>query len=265
MTGNAHGEPDAAPLELFSLAGKVAIVTGGASGLGRAIALGFARAGAAVVVADRDRDAADEVASLAGRSGIATAVELEVTSRASAINLVESTIQRLGQVDVLVNSAGVSARHAAEDFPEDEWDRVVGINLKGTFLVSQAVGAAMLERRRGSIVNLASIAAAAGVPGTTAYCQSKGGIAQLTRSLAVEWADRGVRVNALAPSIFETPLLKSADAINSAGTRWMLVRTPIGRYGHPWEIVGPAVFLASDASTMVTGTILPVDGGFLAA
>jgi NAD(P)-dependent dehydrogenase (short-subunit alcohol dehydrogenase family) len=123
----------------------------------------------------------------------------------------------------------------------------------------------MLAQGSGSIVNLASIGAAAGYPNTTAYAQSKGGIAQLTRSLAIEWIGRGVRVNALAPSIFETPLVRAPSVVKHSNTEWVLARTPIGRFGQPWEIVGPALFLASQASSMVTGHILAVDGGYLAA
>jgi NAD(P)-dependent dehydrogenase (short-subunit alcohol dehydrogenase family) len=252
-------------LEWFRLDGRAAVVTGGAGGLGEAIASGFARAGAAVVIADRNLEAAAEVAARCSENAEAVALPVEVTDRASLRELLSATLAHFGRVDILVNSAGISARHAAEDFPEEDWDRVIGVNLKGLFLACQTFGCRMLEQRSGSIINLASIAGGAGIPGTTAYCQSKGGVVQLTRSLAVEWADRGVRVNALAPSIFDTPLLRAADQVNNAGSRWMLARTPIGRYGQPREIVGPAVFLASEAAAMVTGAILPVDGGFLAA
>jgi len=139
------------------------------------------------------------------------------------------------------------------------------VNLKGSFLMAQACGRQMLEQRSGSIINLASIGASVGFPQSTAYLQSKGGVAQLTRSLAVEWADRGVRVNAIAPSLFNTPMVRAADSVQSLTSRFITDRTPIGRRGEPHEVVGAAIFLASRASAMVTGLLLQVDGGYLAA
>lgn len=252
--------------DLFRLDGRVAVVTGGASGLGEAIAHGLGQAGAQVVIADVNLEAANAVAaSVADRPNPPVAVEVDVTSRASVERLVEDVVGRFGRIDVLVNSAGTAFRSPAEDFPEEAWDRVVTLNLKGSFLACQAVGRQMLAQGRGSIVNLASIGASIAYPHTTAYLQSKGGIAQLTRSLALEWIDRGVRVNALAPSIFDTPLVRAADAKASLTSEFIMARTPIGRRGQPHEVVGPAIFLASDASSMVTGHLLQVDGGYLIA
>jgi NAD(P)-dependent dehydrogenase (short-subunit alcohol dehydrogenase family) len=251
---------------LFRLDGRVAVVVGGASGLGEAIVHGYCQAGATVVLADRDEAAAAAVAaSVAARPNPPLPLPVDVTARASVEALVEEVVRRFGRVDVLVNSAGTAARHPAEEFPEEEWDRVVTLNLKGSFLACQAFGRRMLERRSGSIVNLASIGSSIAYPHTTAYLQSKGGVAQLTRSLALEWVDRGVRVNALAPSIFDTPLVRASDAKASYTSEWIAARTPIGRRGRPHEIVGPAVFLASDAASMVTGHLLQVDGGYLIA
>ncbi len=251
---------------LFDLSGKVAVVTGGASGLGEAISLGLAQAGAIVVVADINRESVDGLlAAVDGRDERLFGAEVDVTDKQSLEGLVADVVATHGSLDVLVNSAGTAARHVAEDFPEEDWDRVVGLNLKGSFLACQVAGRQMLEQRSGSIVNLASIGASIAYPHTTAYLQSKGGVAQLTRSLALEWIDRGVRVNALAPCLFDTPLVRASDAKASLTSEWITARTPIGRRGEPHEMAGPAVFLASEAASMVTGHILQVDGGYLIA
>jgi NAD(P)-dependent dehydrogenase (short-subunit alcohol dehydrogenase family) len=251
---------------LFRLDGKVAVVTGGASGLGEAVSLGFSQAGATVVIADVNEEAAAAVvASVADRPNAPTAHHVDVTSRASIDALVTEVIAGHGQIDILVNCAGTASRHLAEDFPEDVWDRIITLNLKGTFLACQAVGREMLKRERGSIINIASIGASIAYPHTTAYLQSKGGVAQMTRSLALEWVDRGVRVNAIAPSLFDTPLVRMNDSQRSLTSEFIVARTPIGRRGQPYEIVGPAIFLASDAASMVIGHMLQVDGGYLIA
>jgi len=251
---------------LFDLSGKVAVVTGGASGLGEAISLGLAQAGAVVVVADVNSDAVrDLVTAVDGRDETLLGAEVDVTDKRSLEDLVGDVVATHGSLDVLVNSAGTAARHVAEDFPEEAWDKVIELNLKGSFLACQIGGRQMLEQASGSIINLASIGASIAYPHTTAYLQSKGGVAQLTRSLALEWIDRGVRVNALAPGLFDTPLVRASDKKATLTSEWITTRTPIGRRGEPFEMVGPAVFLASDASSMVTGHILQVDGGYLIA
>lgn len=251
---------------LFRLDGQVALVTGGASGLGAAIAAGLGQAGARVVIADLDLAGAEAYARLlTDLAERPVALPVDVTRRESVETLVAAVVARFGRIDVLVQSAGTAARHPAETFPEEAWDRVVAVNLKGAFLVAQAVGREMLRQRAGAIVNIASIGASIAYPHTTAYLQSKGGVAQLTRSLALEWIDRGVRVNALAPSLFDTPLVRSANARASLTSEFILARTPIGRLGQPHEVVGAAIFLASAAASMVTGHVLQVDGGYLSA
>jgi NAD(P)-dependent dehydrogenase (short-subunit alcohol dehydrogenase family) len=249
--------------DIFRMDGLVCVITGGAGGLGSAIARGYVQAGAFVVIADRDLARAENLAKELGETS--SALALDVASRASLDSALAAVLDRHGHVDVLCNAAGTASRHPAEDFPEHEWDRIMNLNVKGTFLACQVFGRHMLERRRGSIINLASIASCAGYPHSTAYLQSKGAVAQLTRSLAVEWIDRGVRVNAIAPSIFDTELTRGADTTDTHTSTWVLNRTPIGRRGLPREIVGPAIFLATDASSMVVGHLLSVDGGFSAS
>jgi NAD(P)-dependent dehydrogenase (short-subunit alcohol dehydrogenase family) len=251
---------------LFGLEGKVALVVGGGSGLGEAISLGFTQAGGTVVIADINDDASNAVIeSVAFRPNPPVFIHVDVTSRASIDALVEEVVGRFGRIDVLVNSAGSASRHLAEDFPEDVWDRIIALNLKGTFMTCQAVGRRMLEQGSGSIINIASIGGSIAYPHTTAYLQSKGAVAQMTRSLALEWIDRGVRVNAIAPSLFDTPLVRMNDKQKSFTSEFIMARTPIGRKGQPYEVVGPAIFLASEASAMVVGHILQVDGGYLIA
>jgi NAD(P)-dependent dehydrogenase (short-subunit alcohol dehydrogenase family) len=190
---------------------------------------------------------------------------VDVTSKPSVDSFVASVVAEFGHIDVLCNSAGTAARYPAEDYPEDVYDRILLLNLKGSFLIAQAVGKVMLARGSGSIINIASIGGSITYPGSTAYNQSKGGVIQLTRSFALEWASRGVRVNAIAPSLFNTPLVRANEKVVSTTSEFIMLRTPIGRKGEPHEVVGAAIFLASDAATMVTGTILGVDGGYLTA
>ena len=251
---------------LFELNEKVAIVTGGASGLGEAIALGFSQAGAHVVIADVDAVRTNALLeAVSNYRSPPTFIECDVTDKSSVDHLTHETLAAFGQIDVLVNSAGMAFRSVAEDFPEEMYDQIIDLNLKGTFIPCQVVGKSMLKARSGSIINLASIGASRAYPEATAYLQSKGGVAQMTRSLALEWIDRNVRVNALAPSIFDTPLVRAADKVRTRTSDFIMERTPIGRRGLTKEIVGPAIFLASDAASMVTGHILQVDGGYLVA
>lgn len=253
------------PGELFSLAGKTALVTGGGSGLGRAICRGFAAAGARVVAADISPDSADETATLLKKDGYEVrADQLDVSSKQTVERVFRNVIEKWGTIDILVNSAGMAIRGTALDYAEEDFDTILRVNLKGTFLCCQAAGRHMVERRSGKIINIASIGSFIAYPGSIAYLASKGGVVQLTRGFAVELAPFNIQVNAIAPSLFETPMMASSRA-DSESQNYFMDRTPMGRRGRPEEIVGAAIFLAADSSAMVTGHTLAVDGGFLSA
>jgi NAD(P)-dependent dehydrogenase (short-subunit alcohol dehydrogenase family) len=252
---------------LFDLHGKTALVTGGGSGLGRAIAEGLAQFGAAVSVVDVAYAAAKAAAAdIARAGGRAIALSCDVTQRDQVEAAVGRTVAEFDKVDVLAAVAGIGDRNPAEEMSEAQWDRVLEVNLKGVWLVNQAVGRHMIARGGGgSIINMSSIAGQVGLrTGNANYGASKGGVIALTRTVAVEWARFRIRVNAIAPVQFKTPLALGLIAQKPETQGYFLSRIPLGRLGEVWEIVGPAVFLASDASTMVTGIVLNVDGGHTA-
>lgn len=250
---------------MFRLDGRVALVTGGGSGLGQTIACGFAHSGACVAATDISYEAAQETVEMIRKEGgEGQAQKLDVRDRLGIEEVVTRILQSWGHIDILVNSAGIAVKGTALDYPESAWDDVLATNLKGTFLTSQIVGRHMAERRKGKIINLASIGSFIAYPNSVAYLASKGGVAQLTKAFAVELAPLNVQVNAIAPSLFDTPVVRRVRS-DAASMSYFMERTPVGRMGRPEEIVGAAIFLASDASSMVTGHILAVDGGFLAA
>lgn len=250
---------------LFRLEGRVAAVTGGGSGLGAAIAQGLAQARASVAVVDvNDEGAARTVATIGEQGGGATPMRCDVTDRAAVDALADRVVDEFGRVDVLVNSAGMAFRSPAEDFPEEEFERVISLNLKGTYLCCQAFGRKMLAQGSGNIINLASISAFISYPHASAYIASKGGVLSLTRSLALEWIDRGVRVNGIAPGLCDSPLTRGGAKQSTVTSDFLQARLLRKELILPREIIGAALFLASDASARVTGHTLLVDDGYTA-
>ena len=252
------------PSTLFRLDGRVAVVTGASAGIGTALAEALAAAGARVVLAARRAERLEELAGrLAAEGAEALAVACDVSAEPEVDRLVEATLRRFGRVDVLVNNAGIVTIVPAEDEPLEEFRRTVDVNLIGVFLCAQRFGRVMLEAGRGSIVNVASVLGlvGSGQVKQAAYCAAKGGVVNLTRELAAQWARRGVRVNALAPGWFPSEMTADMFA-DERSMKWVESRDPMGRPGRNEELVGPLLFLASDASSYVTGHILAVDGGW---
>lgn len=251
---------------MFTLDGKTALVTGGGQGLGGAIAEGFAQFGADVSIVDINPTTAEEVSESIrdmGRKSIS--IKCDVSNEEQVKITVEKTIKELGKIDLLAAVAGIGDRAMAEDMTMNQWDRVIAINLRGVWLFDQEVGKHLISRKAsGSIINMASIAGQVGIKtGNANYAASKGGVIALTRLLAVEWAKYNIRVNAIAPVQFKTPLI--AGLLKKPATvEYFLSSIPLGRFGEVQEIVGPAVFLASEAASMVTGIVLNVDGGMTA-
>lgn len=244
----------------FRLDGKVALVTGAASGLGKAIASALAGCGARVACLDVSGEANRRTAE--GIRGFA--LTLDVTDAAAVEDAVSEVVDRLGAVDVLVNSAGIGGRGPALTYSHRLMDRVLDVNLKGTFYMCQSAGRRMVAGGRGSIVNIASIGGLVAFPGSAGYQAGKGGVVQLTRALAVEWAASGVRVNAVAPGHVATELVRKQWESEPELKEYFLSRTPMNRLATPEDVTGPVVFLAGDASAMVTGQIIAVDGGYTA-
>ncbi|MFC2008882.1 glucose 1-dehydrogenase [Chloroflexota bacterium] len=251
---------------MFDLTGKVAIVTGGNGGIGEGIALGLANAGSSIVIAARGLNRSQEAAKrIEAESGVTTLfVETDVRDPKSVQNMPGKVLERFGRIDILVNNAGVNIRKLPQDFSVEEWDTIVSTNLRGVFLCSQAVYPAM-KVNGGKIINIGSLTSIVGSPRTSPYAATKGGVLQLTRSLAVAWAADNIQVNAILPGHISTPLTVQARKDFPGLDKHVLARTPAGRWGTPKDFAGPAVFLASHASDFVTGEYLVIDGGYTQA
>jgi 2-deoxy-D-gluconate 3-dehydrogenase len=248
---------------MFDLSGKVAIVTGGNGGIGLGMARGLADAGAWVVIAGRDAaKSASAVADIERRGGRAIAHEVEVTDEASVARLVGSTADRCGRLDILVNNAGTNIRKAPQDYTTDEWHRVLDTNLTSAFFCARAAYPLMKSAGGGKIINIGSMMSIFGGWFAAPYGSSKGGLVQLTKSLAAAWARDNIQVNAVLPGWIDTALTRNARAQVPRLHETVLARTPAGRWGEIDDMAGVAVFLASRASDFVTGTAIPVDGGY---
>ncbi len=249
-------------MKIFDLSGQVAIVTGGNQGIGFAIARGLATAGAAVVIANRRLAEGQQAADKLADEGLkAAAVQTDVARTSSIDNLVETVLREFQQIDILVNNAGVILRKPAEEFSEQEWDNLMGINLKGLFFCCQRVGQAMIRRKKGKIINISSNVSEVAMKGRSIYAVSKAGVSHITRTLALEWAEHNVQVNAIGPGPTITELNKSFFAANPQDLQERIDSIPLKRMGDPSDYIGPAVLLASAASNFITGQTLLVDGG----
>lgn len=250
---------------LFDLSGKVAIVVGGGTGLGRGMASGLASAGATVIIASRRLEVLQKSAQEmeAETGGKVIPLQLDLSSVQAAQDFVSKVGERFGHIDILINSAGINVRKSALDFEESDWDKVLDTQLKYVFFMDQAVGRYMVENKiKGRIINVGSLSSAIGLKNMIAYCAAKGGIIQLTKALANEWAQYGICVNAIGPGYYVTemtgPLLKDPEVVQKYEEK-----IPMGRLGVPQDLASAAVFLASDSAAYVTGQILYVDGGWM--
>ncbi|MCH6264566.1 SDR family NAD(P)-dependent oxidoreductase [Neobacillus citreus] len=250
---------------LFDLTGKVSIVTGASKGIGKAIAVGLAEAGSHVVLCSRTKVELDEVAKEIEQKGVeALVIPCDVSNPKDIQNVVDETVNKFHQIDVLINNAGITVKRPAEEYDLNDWNKVIGVNLTGVFLFAQAVGRQMIKQKKGTIINVSSIGGETALTGSIAYCASKGGVNMLTKVLAVEWAPHGIRVNGIAPAYIETPLVKAIKEQRSEFAQRIEARTPLNRLGMPDELIGSAIFLASDASSYITGETLKADGGWTA-
>ena len=250
-------------LDKFSLKGKVALVTGGGRGLGKGIALGLAGAGADVVIAARSAgELAETVKELKDLGTDSASYQVDLLNVAEIKSMVDWVAEKYGALDILVNGAGINVRKPTVEMTEADWDRVLGVNLKSVFFASQAAGKVMLQQGKGRIINIASLSAIIGIPTIIPYCSSKGGLVQMTKGMAVEWAPK-INVNAIGPGYFRTAMTEDLF-LREDWEQNALRRIPQGKTGSPSDLAGAAVYLASEASAYVTGQVIYVDGGWLA-
>jgi gluconate 5-dehydrogenase len=253
--------------KIFDLRGKTVLITGAGGGIGRALAAGLADFGCDIAAVDKDATHKDDLTrEIRDRGRKCLFFAGDVSHGESIRKIVEEAEEEFRKIDILINNAAVSMRKPALEFTDPEWDRILDTNLKGAFLTAQAVGRKMIERKAGKIINIASIMGLVGSPiyqAIAPYCASKGGVVQLTKALALEWAPYNIHVNAIAPGYVKTPIVKHLTN-DPAKYATVLGKIPLGRFAETQELIGPAVFLASDASNYVTGHILSVDGGWLA-
>ena len=252
--------------EFFKLEGKIAIVTGGAGGIGEALALGLGIHGATVIVSSRNQEAIDKVAEkITQKSGNeAIAIACDVTSEASLDSLVKRVVDKYGKIDILVNAMGINIKHDAFEYPMEDWEKLFDVNVKGTMATCKAVGKVMREQKIGSIINLSSVRGIRGYSGgNSGYCATKGAVELVTKALAIEWAGLGIRVNAIGPALIITPGTKHI-AENPELAKKYASAVPMGRIGLPEDLAGACVFLASDAAGFISGQTIFVDGGLTA-
>lgn len=249
---------------LFDLTGKIALVTGSTRGLGLAIARGLGAAGARIVLNGTRQEGLDAAIRVLRHQGIETGGRVfDVTDAGQVSAAMQNILQKFGRLDVLVNNAGIQIRGPLADFKPDDWRRILEVNLTSAFIVARAVVKDMLARQAGKIINICSMQSELGRPGIAPYAASKGGLKMLTRAMAAEWGKYNIQVNGIGPGYFLTDMTRPLAA-DEKFDAWLRGRTPAGRWGRPEELTGPAVFLASDASSYVNGQILYVDGGMLA-
>lgn len=251
-------------LDIFKLDGKVAVVTGGSRGFGKAIALALADAGADVVVAARTKSALDEVAAEIQKKGRKSlAIATDMLNKASINAMADETVSKFGKIDILINNAGQGETCPFVKTTEEQWDNILDINLKGYFLTTQAVGKYMVKAKSGRVINISSAMGEAPLGYMSPYAASKGGINAMTKSLAQEWAGLGITVNAIAPSYFDTEMNKTSMTDESI-SKVIMAKTPVRRWGKTEELVGIIIYLASNASSYMTGSIIALDGGWTA-
>jgi NAD(P)-dependent dehydrogenase (short-subunit alcohol dehydrogenase family) len=251
-------------LDIFNLDGKVAMVTGSTRGLGEVSAMALAKAGAHVAVCGRVQADLERVSgSIKDLGRNSAGFSVDVTSKKSVGETVDRILEHFGKIDILVNNAGVNHRVPVTEYPEDAWDMVLNTNLKGYFLVAQAVAPQMLERGYGKVIHMSSILGTVALPNMLAYASSKGGVDQMTKVMALEWANQGVRVNAIGPTYFETDMVKQMRD-DPERFQFINTRTPMGRWGYLPELEGIVIFLAAPASDFITGQTIYIDGGWTA-